>query len=60
MDLKLIDYDGINLFNDGKWTGIAWASLNEAKRNLELLNTFNEDQFEMWLHLNKDYRYLGH
>ena len=55
--LYLIDYDGINLFHNGNWTGVEFASVSDGQDWLKFLNTLTDEQIE---HFVKVFKCVDH
>lgn len=50
---NLIDYDGINLFYNGSWTGLEVPGVEEGRELIGFLETLNEEQVEHWIRVQK-------
>jgi ribulose bisphosphate carboxylase small subunit len=49
--LFLLEYDGINLFYKGEWTGIEFDTLEDGREWLAFLKTLSDEQVEHFVRI---------
>jgi len=52
-NFALIDYDGINLFHKGEWTGLEVPGIPEGRELIGFLDTLSEEQVAHYIRVEK-------